>query len=313
MHGEEALVVTCGHIFRDTNGKGRIEVDVGAGLRPRTVEGTLISFDLERDIGLVAIMPGTVVTPIRVASPSFRVERGQTVFSVGCDKGADPTVRPSTITGIDRYLGPPNVQVAGMPVDGRSGGGLFSSDGMIIGICNAADPQDQEGIFASLPVIHWELDKIGQRALYDRRERGPTIAATNVPPAAASLPAGTKTLPAAQPTPVSKQPAPTGVLPRDMPGTSVAIAPHSAGPLVDDTEVICIVRSRVNPSGTERLLVLDRPSRDLLDRLASESQPQPLAMTRGVMAPITPGPMAPGSQSPQSPSGQVIRAQSAGR
>ena len=27
-HGEEALVLTCGHLFRETDGKGKIEVDL---------------------------------------------------------------------------------------------------------------------------------------------------------------------------------------------------------------------------------------------------------------------------------------------
>ena len=49
---------------------------------------------------------------------------GDRAFSVGCDKGADPTVRQTHITAVNKYQGRPNVTAAGQPVDGRSGGGL---------------------------------------------------------------------------------------------------------------------------------------------------------------------------------------------
>ena len=47
--------------------------------------------------------------------------------SVGCNNGEDPTVQRSRINSLDRFLGPPNLQVAGQPIIGRSGGGLFSA------------------------------------------------------------------------------------------------------------------------------------------------------------------------------------------
>ena len=59
----------------------------------------------------------------------------------------------------NKFLGPPNVQVEGLPVEGRSGGGLFSKDGMVVGVCNAADPADQQGLYAALGSIYSELDK----------------------------------------------------------------------------------------------------------------------------------------------------------
>ena len=168
-HGEEALVVTCGHIFRDSQGKGQIEVDLFVGGQARTLPGTLLSYNLERDIGLVSFSPGTGVTVARVAPGGYLLRKGSPVFSIGCDRGANPSIRTSQITGVDKYLGPPNLVTSGQPVQGRSGGGLFSQDGLLIGICNAADPADDEGIYASLPTIHWELDRVGQRRIYDRR------------------------------------------------------------------------------------------------------------------------------------------------
>jgi thiol-disulfide isomerase/thioredoxin len=295
MHGHEALVVTCGHIFRDSGGKGRITVDVFASSPPRTVDGTLISYDLDRDIGLVAIVPGSQVAPVSVAPAAFQVQRGLRVFSVGCDQGADPSVRSSHITSIDRYTGPPNLQVAGMPVDGRSGGGLFSADGYLIGVCNAADPEDQEGIFASLPILHWELDKIGQRAVYDRR-----AAAIAAAPARQS-PSVPEAVPGREPSHLGGPgQAAAGSLPREMPVASLAENAATGALAPTDTEIICIVRSRANPQGSERLLVLDRPSRELLDRLSQESQRRPAEVAGGPARSASLAPLAtvPGAGAP---------------
>ena len=51
-------------------------------------------------------------------------------------------------------------------MQGRSGGGLFSIDGTLLGVCNAADPTDNEGLFAALPAIHEQLDEAGLAFVY---------------------------------------------------------------------------------------------------------------------------------------------------
>ena len=133
---------------------------------PGEVEGHLLAYDLHRDIALVSMRPGIAVRPVRVAPAGYRIEAGTPAFTLGCDKGADATVRETRITAIDKYHGRPNITSTGEPIDGRSGGGLFTAEGLLIGICNAADPQDKEGIYAGLPSIHWQLDEIGQSRLY---------------------------------------------------------------------------------------------------------------------------------------------------
>ncbi len=91
-----------------------------------------------------------------LAPPSYPVRPGDAVISIGCNNGAEPTVHSSRVTSLDKFLGPPNIQVAGQPVQGRSGGGLFTADGHVIGICNAADPADDEGLYAAMPSL-WAL------------------------------------------------------------------------------------------------------------------------------------------------------------
>jgi len=162
----EALILTCGHIFRDSAGKGRVEVDLFAPGGPRGVAGQVVSWDLKRDLALVSIFTEAPLEAVSVGSPERSVKPGETVVTVGCDGGADPTVLQSRVTAVDKYLGPANLQVAGQPVQGRSGGGLFTIDGTLIGVCNAADPADNEGLFAALPAIHEQLEEAGLAFVY---------------------------------------------------------------------------------------------------------------------------------------------------
>jgi thiol-disulfide isomerase/thioredoxin len=158
--GGEALILTCGHGFRESQGKGKIEVDLFGPNGPQRVIGRMISYDSEtRDIGVVAIPVSTPVAVARVAPPRYRISSGMPVMSVGCNNGGFPTVQHSQINSLNKFVGPPTIQVAGQPVEGRSGGGLFSAEGYIIGVCNAADPSDKEGLFAALGSIYAELDR----------------------------------------------------------------------------------------------------------------------------------------------------------
>ncbi|MFT5524108.1 MAG: hypothetical protein ACI9HK_002059, partial [Pirellulaceae bacterium] len=89
---------------------------------------------------------------------------------------ADPTLERGQITTVNRYLGPPNIEVSGRPEIGRSGGGLFTNDGLLIGVCNCADEADNEGLYASLPIVHWQLAQVGMQRLYQPQ---PTVNSGN--------------------------------------------------------------------------------------------------------------------------------------
>ena len=155
----EALALTCAHIFRDSQGKGRVEVDLfGAGAAQR-VPATLIDFDLKNDVALVSFRVPKAVKPSRVAPAGYRVGPGDPAVSLGCSHGADPTVVRTRITAVDRYTNWPNLTTNTESVEGRSGGGLFTDDGLVIGVCNARDPQLREGLYSSLPAIHGIIDR----------------------------------------------------------------------------------------------------------------------------------------------------------
>jgi hypothetical protein len=291
----EALILTCGHIFRDSDGKGRVEVDLFAPGGPRGVAGQVVAWDLKRDLALVSIFTDVPLEAVRVGSPERSVKPGDTVVTVGCDGGADPTVHHSRITAVNKYLGPANVQVAGQPVQGRSGGGLFAIDGTLIGVCNAADPADNEGLFAALPTIHEQLEEselafvyrnvypsggeslasVGGSAhvpampsemppvSFDRRDRGdavPTASNGSITDAVPTSSAPAVTRPAAE-SPVASPLSPGEQALLDH------VRQHEG-----KAEVICIVRPHGATGNSSEVFVLDATNKNFVDHLARAHQ-----------------------------------------
>ncbi len=169
----EALILTCGHIFRESQGKGPVEVHLFRENSFVKVYGECDAYDLDVDLGLVVIknIPFPVqATPI---AQTDTLREGQKLLSVGCDGGANPSVREHTVLSLNRFGTASNasqrfhyIQVSGAPVQGRSGGGLFSEDGFLVGVCNTGDPKTNDGLFVPLSVIRSQLDARGLSAVY---------------------------------------------------------------------------------------------------------------------------------------------------
>lgn len=250
-HGDEALVLTCGHLFRENQGKGKIEVDLFVGGRTMTVPGQVIDFDADaRDIALVSIKPGFAVQPVQVIGSDQLVRNGQPAFSFGCDRGNDPSRRDTRITGINKYnqhLGVSNLEIAGAPIDGRSGGGLFDATGRLVGVCNSADYKEDVGIYAGPGNVHWQLERIGMLELL---ESTPPSNDQNQPPPARLASQGTAAG-QVQATAALAQPS--------------AILPNS------NQEVIVIIRDKANPAGNPQVMTLQSPTAELLHLIQSHA------------------------------------------
>lgn len=288
--GGQALVLTCGHIFRDSQGKGPITVDLFGPNGPQQVLGTLYSYDLDRDVGLVVINALGRVATARVAPPGYRLARGAPVISVGCDNGDAPTARHSQITALDGIQSPPTIQIAGQSVEGRSGGGLFSADGYVIGVCYAADPSYNEALFAATGSIYAELDRKGLSALY----RAPGGTADGMPETAAASALARNTMPPmprAMPGTLESGKGdrhilperPEGCLAQNVPVTfsGTALPTHEQAALdeirrhvKEGAEVVCIIRSRENPAAKSEVIMLDHTSPEFIRQLSLDARPQ---------------------------------------
>ncbi len=294
-----ALILTCGHIFRDGKGKGRIEVDLFDRSGPHQIPGELVTYDLKRDLALVRIRPNSPVSVARVAPRSFALRKGMPVASVGCNHGDDPTVVPTKVLSLDKFLGPPNLQTAGKPVEGRSGGGLFTPEGYLVGVCNAADPADNEGFYAALASIHEELDRRGLSYIF-QSPKGLWIAEISNPLQNRSIDLAASSMPREMPAPpavettdhngsllptASRTPSPASVTPRTMPADST-LSPEERAALHEierrraaGTEVICIFRDRSDPQAKSEMVILSKASAAFLRRLADQSE-KPLPSSR---------------------------------
>lgn len=282
-HDDEALVLTCGHLFRNSKGQGKISVDLFAPGATQPIEGQLIAYEADgRDIALVSIRPGIKIDPVPVAGADYAVAPRDRVFTIGCDKGAAPSLRNSQITAVNRYQGAPNFTAEGVPVDGRSGGGLFTETGHLIGVCNAADAKGNEGLYAGLATVHWQLDQIGQSVIYrGAPAMNPTAVAVREQPGAVRPAGFAAELP---PTAPLNRAAPS--LPTTMPLQPPALANQPA----DDTEVIVIVRSRSNPARQSEIFVMDRPAAEIIQQLQAGSRPAPRGGSQDLLRSASRGP-----------------------
>lgn len=271
VHGDEALVMTCAHIFRDSDGKGKILVDLFLPGGHRGVTGTLIRYDMKRDVALVSIRPGTPIEPMRMVGADYQPSIGERVFSVGCDRGGLPSLQESRLIGINRLLGPPNLHVAGRPVDGRSGGGLFTADGRLIGVCNFADPGDENdasddaGIFAAYGSLHDLLDRAGLSFVYRGEEPAAGMGGAQL--ASQRAPAGDF---AAVPQ-FGKRPAGSDGQTASQPGNLTPDEQAVLERISGQAEVICIVK---HPQRGSRIVALETPSSAFFEQLTAESQRQ---------------------------------------
>ena len=283
----EALVITCAHLFRESQGKSPVKVEMfetsGDGVRVAgQAIGQLVpgSCDFNRDIALVSIKPQRVVSVAVVAPPRTMIDRGDRAISIGCSNGEDATVLETRVTSLDRYQGAPNIESSGAPAIGRSGGGLFNSRGELIGICNNADPEGNEGIYAGLESIHQELERSGLKEIYTKPTQ---LAQTSAGPGPAS---GTTVIRAQEGpiTPLPNEPITPSAAVAETDTQAKAAAPrsldeHEKAALEEimsravDSEVVCIIRPKT-PGGQSEVIQLDKVSPEFIQALKQHTAPQ---------------------------------------
>jgi len=191
---EDSIILTCAHIFKLEGRKQvsaaefprRIMIDLFDGNLQgsrvhflESVEGKAVDYDLTRDVGLIRIRPGRRLPASRVVPAHWEPKSRMGVLTVGCSEGNDATVWNTVInrSRIQNFLsGNPSyeaVECDVAPKQGRSGGGLYTQDGYIVGVCNFAEPQGNHGLYATPRSIYYLLDRNKLAALYAPVRRPP--------------------------------------------------------------------------------------------------------------------------------------------
>jgi S1-C subfamily serine protease len=283
----EALVVTCAHLFRETKGKAPVKADLyeaaGDGVRlAGHATGQVLSYDLTRDIALVSLRVDRPVGVATVAPPRSTVERGDRMVGIGCSNGQDPTVIETRVTSLDRYQGPPNIEASGAPAIGRSGGGLFNGKNELVGVCNNADPEGNEGIYAGLESIHDQLDRLGLTDVYQKSDtpqprahnvggtdspNGPSVVRGQEPPVT-PLPNDPTTTP---PGSLATGGQPKSTSPRALSDTEQAALEEIMSRAVS-SEVVCIIRPK-DANGQSEVIHLDSVSPEFIRALRQRNVP----------------------------------------
>jgi thiol-disulfide isomerase/thioredoxin len=187
---EESLILTCAHIFKIEGRKPtapkqfprQIMIDLFDGKLKGTdpaqvhfaesVKGEAVDYDFTLDVGLIRMRPGRKLPASRVVPASWDLQSRMKVLTVGCPEGRDATAWYTVVRRprIQNFLtGNPNYEAIECdiaPKEGRSGGGLYTIDGYVAGVCNFAEPQGNHGLYATPRSIHSLLNRNRLAALY---------------------------------------------------------------------------------------------------------------------------------------------------
>ncbi|QDV36482.1 thioredoxin domain-containing protein [Tautonia plasticadhaerens] len=191
---EESIILTCAHIFsvkgRQPSARqfnlpvmvelfdGKLGGPGGQTVRPvgEPIPGEVIDYDFDRDVALVRIRPGRAVPSSRVVPPHWKAEERMGMYTVGCSHGEDATAWNTVIYAPSSRFRVPGkqsydaIECLHSPKQGRSGGGLFTDNGYVAGVCNFAfDPSVGRGLYASPRSIYAILDRNNLSHLYQYR------------------------------------------------------------------------------------------------------------------------------------------------
>ncbi len=189
---DETIILTCAHIFhikeirkpfRPSEFPLEVRVDLFDGrltggktpkLNPSQTDivAEVIDYDPQSDVGLIRIRPGRKLPYSKVVAPGWEPRESMKMTTLGCSEGNDATAWSTYVTRSTISLGTEHgtyegTECAYPPRQGRSGGGLFTLDGRLAGVCDFNDgPRGQHGLYASPKSIHRLLNKNSLQICY---------------------------------------------------------------------------------------------------------------------------------------------------
>ncbi len=254
-------LMTCGHIFRNAGSTTKIEVDLFETGVPKTFVGTVVGYNLEADIGLVTIPTAETYPACPIAPPMGLLSKGTSVAGIGCSGGDPPSREQLKITKLNEFEGPETISCTGVPVQGRSGGGLFNEQDQLIGVCFAADKQGKGGVYCGRGPMIALLEKHNYSHLVPSATPAESAIVNQDDPSSGAAPWSEElslatvppSPPAARQTPVSKEAAPS-------------VDEFTAG----DAEVVIFIKTRTANGPQNKVILIQKPSRSFQKFLEGE-------------------------------------------
>lgn len=283
-----STILTCSHICRGATPETKVEIDLFRDGQPVTIVGRIIGTDPEADVGLLSIPTDEAVAFCPVGSASESPGMGAKVNSIGCGGGSEPTREQLRVTDVNKFIGPDTLICTGTPIQGRSGGGLFSEAGKLVGVCFAADSKSDKpngGVYCGLKPIHALLAKHEMTHLIPS-ESGESLVASSgddeTPASSAPQwpPSASKDgdAPLAVTEPKSEDDLESKILDLDAPSKEPAkplvVAPSTTPDVeefvADDAEVVVLIRGRGENSPSDKVILIHKPSRKFMQFLQGE-------------------------------------------
>lgn len=144
--GRDLFVTNCHVIAR-----GKIFL---VGHRQERLPARLIAYDADKDLCALAVR-GLDVTPARIGDAGA-VRVGQRVYAVGTPEGFELTLSEGLVSGLRDAAAGRYIQTTAPISEGSSGGGLFDSEGRLIGITAFVFSTGQNLNFAA--PVDWAVD-----------------------------------------------------------------------------------------------------------------------------------------------------------
>ncbi|MFM7037317.1 MAG: trypsin-like peptidase domain-containing protein [Planctomycetaceae bacterium] len=162
----ETFVLTCAHFFLNLQKSGStVTVEVFENGRPQAFEATVVGGSHTLDLALIRIVPQRVLPAVSVALAAPEVSPGQSLVSFGCDAGRPPGRLDTELVAVNRYLGADNLVCSKDPASGRSGGGLYTSSGTLVGVCSCADREKSQGLYMAWKSVRTLLQELKLESL----------------------------------------------------------------------------------------------------------------------------------------------------
>ena len=261
---DQSIILTCAHIFKleGTNRQAspqrfprKIVIDLFDGKLKGTnpakvdylesVEGEAVDYDFTRDVGLIRIRPGRKLAASRVVPAHWEPKSKplpMKMLTLGCSEGNDATAWYTKILNprMQGLAGNPSyeaIECWKAPKQGRSGGGLFTTDYYIAGVCNFAEPRGDHGLYATPRSIYSMLDRNNLTALYAPVSRGSaTLVADGRSPSESSPSRPLPARPRRSLTPIARSQSPDS----DEPQTRRAVEPQTRRAVAGEGEVVTL-------------------------------------------------------------------------